>query len=192
MPNMKKLIGWTAVGSVLLGCGWSGPMAWADEKLHILAGLGGGVADYAPSDRTTSNFEFAAEGSVALEYSLLTDPVELRLGMQGDWTRSTNLIYSGSDHRGFGVYGKLKVAFAYGGLGWKRVHLKTLWGPEGAEYDTGGWLPFQLLGLEFKILKFSLHLEYQHTGGTFKDVPGTGASFRYRRHMGRLLVGLHL
>ncbi len=190
MGRCRAFIGWAAVVPVLLG--WAGPAARAAEKIHVLAGLGGGAAAYTPSGATASDFEFAAEGAVALEYSWLTDPVDLRLGVQGDWVRSTNLFYSGSDHTGLGIYGKLKVAFLYGGLGWKRVHLTTVEVLRGREYDTSGWLPFQLLGLEFRILKFSLNLEYQHTGGTFEDVPGPGSAFRYRRHMGRVLVGLHL
>lgn len=183
---------WIAVVPVLLGWGRASETAWAAEKLHLLVGLGGGAAAYRPSDQTTSDFEFATEGSAAFEYSWLTDPVDLRLGVQGEWVRSTNLIYSGSIHTGLGVYGKLKVAFLYGGVGLKRVHLTTVALPTGTESDTGGWLPFQLLGLEFKILKLSLNLEYQHTGGTFEDVAGPGTSFRYQRHMGRLLVGVHL
>lgn len=183
---------WIGVVPVLVAFGWAGGTARAAEKIHILAGLGGGAAAYRPSDQTTSDFEFATEGSAALEYSWLTDPVDVRLGVQGEWVRSTNLLYSGSTHTGLGVYGKLKIAFLYGGVGLKRVHLTTVALPTGTEYDTGGWLPFQLLGLEFKILKLSLNLEYQHTGGTFEDVPGLGASFRYQRHMGRLLVGVHL
>jgi len=192
MSLARTFIRWAAVGPGLLAFGWAGGPVWAAEKLHFLAGLGGGAAAYTPSGSTTSDYEFAAEGSVALEYSWFTDPLDLRLGVQGDWVRSTNLLYSGSNHTGLGVYGKLKIAFVYGGLGLKRVRLTTVVFRGGPEYDTSGWLPFQLLGLEFKILKFSLNLEYQHTGGTFEDVPAPGASFRYQRHMGRLLVGVHL
>ncbi|GBC85100.1 hypothetical protein HRbin11_01542 [bacterium HR11] len=192
MSRSRTILRWAAVGPVLVAFGWASGTTWAAEKLHLLAGLGGGAAAYRPSDQTTSDFEFAAEGSVAIEYSWFTDPIDIRLGVQGEWVRSTNLLYSGSNHTGFGVYGKLKIAFVYGGVGLQRVHLTTVVLPVGTEYDTSGWLPFQLLGLEFKILKLSLNLEYQHTGGTFEDVPGLGASFRYQRHMGRLLVGVHL
>ncbi|MCS7313762.1 MAG: porin family protein [Acidobacteria bacterium] len=196
MRQCRTFSPWAAVVPVLLAFGWAPETARAAEKVHFLVGLGLGGASYRPSGQRFWDNELASEISVAVEYSWFTDPLNLRLGGQVDWGRSSNVSIvfpSESDesrHRGFGVYGKLKMALLYGGLGLKRVYLARDVGV--VPHDTSGWFLFQLLGLEVRIVKISLNLEYQRTGGTFKDAPGPEASLRYRRHMVRLLGGIHL
>lgn len=164
------------------------------ERIHLFLGAGTGLQSLY---YTNSGIEIRRDSKFILnlvgqgEVTVIHKMVDARLGFLLESVQGSNEIMEETRLVSYGAYGKVQLAFAYGGWGWQHIGLHPI-EPDPAPNNLERWLPFQILGVEFKLIKFSLNFEYQHTGGKFAQDSPDFPQYGYRKHSVRILIGFHL
>ena len=167
----------------------------AAERLHLFAGAGVSGQNLNFKIQT---FQDLSDTNPSLdlvglfEVSVVNFLADARVGGQIELLNGTNDLLETTHQHTIGIYGKVQFSFLYGALGYKRVNIT----PDTnrvpiRNLELSEWLFFQTLGLEMKVSKISLNFEYQHTSGDIEDDRLPEGVYHYRRHAGRVLVGLH-
>jgi len=167
----------------------------ASEKLHLFAGAGVSGQNLNFKIQT---FQDLSDTNPSLdlvglfEVSVLNFLADARVGAQLELLNGTNDLLETTHQHTIGIYGKVQFSFLYGALGYKRVAITPdISQVPISDVELSEWLFFQTLGLEMKVSKISLNFEYQHTSGDIEDDRLPQGVYHYRRHAGRVLVGLH-
>ena len=157
---------------------------------HLYGGGSLGVFTLQPTGAPEGDRSFTAQATLAVEFSLITSPVDARLGVQGNFNQplQENDFQDQTATPDWGIYVKGKLAFLYAGLGWQRISLDLRSRRSGPLTPMAGWIPFQVVGVEFKLALVSLNFELQRYAG---DLDHAGDGVTYRRTLVRALLGLH-
>ncbi len=189
---MKRWRGvWIGWSLWLLG---TATVASAAGRLHLYVGVGGGAFSLTRAE-VASDWQTTLATTIALEYTLWSTVVDVRLGgsldvLSGRATTAVPVRLTDASQYGIGVYVKGKLALVYAGIGLQSVRVEVTPGPVAPPETVHGLFPFQIVGLELRIALVSLGLEYQHVSGTFSDLLNRGDHV-YRRHLVRAVAGLH-